>query len=83
MKTTAENLLSKCVANKFTSARFQEIFNVLFSVKETKNKQKFNTDDKVLERIKSGFRVILQSEGAVPDFGGPWKSFGKGHPLCR
>lgn len=82
MKTTAENLLSKRVANKFTSARFQEIFNILFSVKETK-KKKFNTDDKVLERIKSGFRVILQSEGAVPDFRGPWKSFGKGHPLRR
>lgn len=72
VKTTAENLLSKRVANKFTSARFQEIFNILFSVKETKNKQKLNTDDTALERIKSGFRVILQSEGTVPDFRGPW-----------
>lgn len=33
LKSTTQNLLSKCVSNKFTSARFQEIFNVLFSVK--------------------------------------------------
>lgn len=44
--------------------------------------QKFNKD-KVLEQIKIGFRVILQLEGAVPDFGGPGQSFGKGQPLCR
>lgn len=81
VKSIAAGLLSKCVANKFTSAWFQEIFNVLFS--EMSGTQKFNKDNDMLEWIKSGLRAILQSEAVVPDFWGPRQSFGKGHPLCR
>lgn len=80
------NLLAKCVTDKFTSAWFQKVFNVLFSVRANRHPVIFEVSHKfcIQEKgiITSEFlKLILGWE--VPDFWSPRQAFGEGHPLCR